>query len=48
MGLSWLCIVLQSKASLVQLPVRAQALVVGLVPGWGVFERQPSDVSLTH
>ena len=46
--LSWLGIVPQSKRSLVQFLVRAHAWVVGSVPGQGMFERQPIDVSLSH
>ena len=36
----------QSKKSLVQFPVRAHDWVVGLVPGGGTYQRQPTDVSL--
>ena len=29
------------------IPITAHAWVVGLVPDWGVYERQPIDVSLS-
>ena len=43
--LSWLGIIAQSKRSLVRFPVRAHAWVVGLILGWGVYERQLIHVS---
>lgn len=45
--LSWLLSVLCAKGSLLRLPVRARAQVVSLIPGWGAYERQPVDVSLS-
>ena len=32
----------------VQFPVRAHAWVVGLVPGWGMYETQQVNVSLSQ
>ena len=44
--LSWLGVVLQSKRSPVQFPLRARAWFEGSLPGGGTWERQPIDVSL--
>ena len=38
----------KAKDLLVPLPVRAHAWVAGRVPGWGMYERQLMDVSLSH
>ena len=46
--LSWLGVFLQTKGLWAQLPVRACAWVVVLVPIWCAFEGQPIDVSLLH
>ena len=48
MWLSWLGMIPQSKSVPVQFLIRAHAWVVGLFPSWGVWERQPINVSLTH
>ena len=39
---------LYTKRLQVRPTVRAHTKVVGLIPGWGVYERQPIDVSHTH
>ena len=41
-------IVLQTKRSWVWLLVRAHAQVMGSIPVWGVFKRQPINVSHSH
>ena len=46
--LSWLGVIPQSEGLLVWFPLRAYAYIVGLLPGWGVCERQPIDVSLLY
>ena len=45
---SWLELHPVIRESHVWFPVRANAWVVGLVPDWDAFERQPIDVSLSH
>ena len=46
--LSWLGIVLQTERLQVWFLVRAHTRVAGWVPGWGTYERQPVNVSLSH
>ena len=46
--LSCFGVVLQTKTSPVQFPVRAHAWVAGSVPGWGTCKRQLISVSLIH
>ena len=47
-GSVWLSIIPQSERLLVRFLVRAHAWVTGSVPGHAVFNRQPTDVSLSH
>ena len=44
--LSWPCIAPQSERSKIQFVVRAHAWVAGSVAGWGLYLRQPINVSL--
>ena len=40
-------VVLYNMGLQVQFPVRAHAWVVGSIPGWGEYRRQPFDLSLS-
>ena len=46
--LSWLGIIPQGERLPIRFLVRAHALVAGLVPSLGTYERQPIDISLSH
>ena len=47
-GVARLGIIPQSERLLVQILVRAHAWVAGVVPRWGMYERQQINVSLSH
>ena len=46
--LIWLGTVMQTERLPVRFPVTAHAWVAGLVSSWGVYRRQPMDVSVSH